>query len=140
VGDDARARFQLPREHGPQLFVGRGQQEERHDGSGGDVSRHDVLNAEFDSPFDAGRPGVGPGSFNQSGIDIEPDRSRAVLHGRGDGNPAVPASQVVNDILLRHLCKRQHPLHHIVRCGNEWRKSLLMSSKVRAQEVQREQQ
>ena len=122
VRDDACAGAQLARQDRAQLHVRRGQQIEGHDRRVRDVDGHRVLQQERDAPLDAGGLGVGFAWFDQIGVDVDAHAPRAELLRRRDDDPAVAASEVVDDVARADLGQRQHALDDVGRSRDEWRK------------------
>src|SRR5581483_11746269 len=83
VRDDAGADSQLIQQLGAEPRVHAGQQKQRDDSRLADALR----------------------------IDIDSHAARAIELGRGDHDPAVAASQIVNDVFIRDLGQFQHGFH-----------------------------
>src|SRR5581483_6725507 len=111
VRDDAGADSQLIQQLGAEPRVHAGQQKQRDDSRLADIRFEQIVFLEADQVFHTRFLGVFIGLADALRIDIDSHAARAIELGRGDHDPAVAASQIVNDVFIRDLGQFQHGFH-----------------------------
>jgi hypothetical protein len=60
-----------------------------------------------------------PGELDEARIDLDADAPRAVFLRRDDRQPPIARSEVVNDIVGRHVRESQHRIGDVMACRRE---------------------
>lgn len=115
VGDDARAGPELPPQLRAQLQVHFRREKQRDDGCAPEVGFEQVLLQEGDALGAARALGVRPALADAPRIDVHADAARPELPDRGDHDPSVAATQIVEDVFRADLRELQHLGHDAVR-------------------------
>src|SRR6476646_7184162 len=115
VGDDSRSRPELLQKLGLELFVKSRQQIERDYARLADVGLEQVAFDELDLVGDPRCFRVRSRFADALRIDVDADRARTVLLRGGNDDAAIAATEVVYDIVRRHLGELQHLLDDFVR-------------------------
>ncbi len=118
VRDDPRARLELLQLRN-ELGVQARQEIQRHHVGVAQVQREDVLVLDGHQVADAVGVDVPTRLGDAPRVDVVADGLAAVLLRGGDGNPAVAATQVVQQVPLGHLGQLQHLLDHVGRRGHK---------------------
>ena len=88
-----------------------------------------VSETKLDQMLDAGRLGVGARLFDALRIDVDADAAGAVGLRGGDGDPAVPAAEVVDDVVLGRSGQDEHAIHDVFRRRDVGRQALAAAAR-----------
>lgn len=108
VGDDARAGAEFATEAGAEAFKDGGGEEDRHDIGAPDGGFEEVLEDEGGAGFDAGGTGIGGGFGDAGGVEVVTDGAGVERSGGGDGDAAVAAAEIDEEIAFAHRGEFEH--------------------------------
>ena len=80
-----------------------------------DVGLEKVIFFKTNPILDAGSLGVVVGFLDSLGVDVDADAAGAEILGGGDDDPAVAATEVVDEVLLGDLGHLEHLIDHFLR-------------------------